>query len=396
MAFRRLEDADVSGARVLVRVDFNVPMKDGIVSDGTRLKAALPTINALHKRGAKTILLSHFGRPKGKREPGMSLGAVMQALSVLLDTKVHFADNCIGDRARFAIDAMKDGEVLLLENTRFHPGEESNDPALARQMAALGDIFVNDAFSAAHRAHASTTGIAALLPAFAGKAMERELDHLEKALGNPQHPVLAVIGGAKVSTKIALMENLVSKVDMLCVGGGMANTFLHALGKPVGTSLCEKDYAPTALAIISAATKNDCALLLPSDVVVAKAFAANTPSQIVGLDAVADDDMILDAGPKTVAALIAAMDHAKTVIWNGPLGAIELPPFDRATNEAAKACAERTRAGKFISVAGGGDTVSALNKSGAAQDFTFISTAGGAFLEWMEGKALPGVEALKI
>ncbi len=395
MAFRTLDDADVKGQRVLVRVDFNVPMHGGRVSDDTRLRAALPTINDLRGRGAKVILLSHFGRPKGERVADMSLAPVAPVLADLLGAPVGFAADCVGEAAQAAVAAMSPGDVLLLENTRFHKGEQKNDPALGRALADLGDLFVLDAFSSAHRAHASTVGIAKFLPAFAGRAMQRELEHLEKALGQPKHPVLAVVGGAKVSSKIDLLQNLVAKVDMLCIGGGMANTFLHALGKPVGASLCEKDLADTARAIMTSAVRNDCEILLPIDVVVATEFAANAPHRSVGLDDVGEKDMILDAGPQSVVALNAAMDRAKTVIWNGPLGAFELTPFDAATKAAARHCADLTRAGKLVSVAGGGDTVSALNQAGAADGFTFISTAGGAFLEWMEGKALPGVEALK-
>ncbi|PHS23039.1 MAG: phosphoglycerate kinase [Robiginitomaculum sp.] len=395
MAFRTLDDADVKGQRVLVRVDFNVPMQGGRISDDTRLRAALPTINDLRGRGAKVILLSHFGRPKGERIANMSLAPVAPVLADLLGASVGFAADCVGDAAQAAVAAMAPGDVLLLENTRFHSGETTNDPTLARAMADLGDLFVLDAFSSAHRAHASTVGIAQYLPAFAGRAMQRELEHLEKALGKPQHPVLAVVGGAKVSSKIDLLQNLVARVDILCIGGGMANTFLHALGKPVGASLCEKDLADTAGTIMTSAVRNDCEILLPVDVVVAQEFVANAAHQTVGLDHVGEKDMILDAGPASVAALNAAMDRAKTVIWNGPLGAFELPPFDAATRAAARHCAQLTRAGKLVSVAGGGDTVSALNQAGVSNDFTFISTAGGAFLEWMEGKALPGVEALK-
>ena len=396
MAFRTLDDADVKGQRVLVRVDFNVPMQNGAVSDDTRLRAALPTINDLRDQGAKVILLSHFGRPKGARVAAMSLAPVAPVLAALLGAPVSFASDCVGETAQKAVAVMAPGDVLLLENTRFHKGEQDNDPKLARSMADLGDLFVLDAFSSAHRAHASTVGIAQFLPAFAGRAMQRELEHLEKALGSPEHPVLAVVGGAKVSSKIDLLQNLVAKVDMLCIGGGMANTFLHALGKPVGASLCEKDLAETARAIMTSAVRNDCQILLPVDVVVAQKFEANAPHQTVGLDEVGEKDMILDAGPQSVTALNAAMDHAKTVIWNGPLGAFELTPFDAATKAAARHCAALTREGKLVSVAGGGDTVSALNQAGAADGFTFISTAGGAFLEWMEGKALPGVEALKV
>ncbi len=395
MTFRKLEDADVKGLRVLVRVDFNVPVSGGVITDGTRLRAAMPTIEDLQARGAKTILLSHFGRPKGERVASMSLAPVAPVLGALLGSDVTFVEDCIGAAAEQAVAAMKPGDVLLLENTRFHAGEQKNDPALACQIADLGDAFVSDAFSVTHRAHASTVGVAQHLPSYAGKAMARELTHLQKALGTPRHPVLAVVGGAKVSTKIDLLQNLVTKVDMLCVGGGMANTFLHALGKPVGASLCEAGLADTARTIMTTATQNDCALLLPLDVVVAQKFEANAPHQTLGFDGVGETDMILDAGPQSIDALKAAMDTANTVIWNGPLGAFELTPFDAATNAAARYCAELTRAGKLISVAGGGDTVAALNKAGAAGDFSFISTAGGAFLEWMEGKALPGVEVLK-
>ncbi len=396
MAFRTLNDADVEGKRVLVRVDFNVPMKERVVSDDTRLRSALPTIQDLQIRGAKVILLSHFDRPKGERVASMSLAPVAPALGKLLGSKVTFANDCVGAPAQSAIAAMGPGDVLLLENTRFHPGEQKNDPALARRMADLGDLFMLDAFSVTHRAHASTTGIAHYLPSYAGKAMARELEHLQKALGEPRHPVLAVVGGAKVSTKIDLLQNLVEEVDMLCVGGGMANTFLHALGKPVGASLCEKDLAFTANAIMAAAKTAGCQVLLPIDVVVAQKFEAGVSSRTCSLDEVGDKDMILDAGPKSVAVLKTAMDTARTVIWNGPLGAFELSPFAAATDAAALYCADLTRAGKLVSVAGGGDTVSALNKAGAADGFSFISTAGGAFLQWMEGKALPGVDVLKI
>ncbi len=395
MTFRRIDDADFKNKRVLVRVDFNVPIVNGVVSDDTRLRAALPTIEALRKQGAKIALLAHFDRPKGKRVPEMSLKPIAPALAKLLGAPVAFADDCIGDEAAKAIDALPPGGVILLENTRFHAGEEKNDPALAAEMAKLGDAYVNDAFSAAHRAHASTEGIAHLLPAYAGKSMERELDYLDRALGAPQRPVLAVVGGAKVSTKIDLLQNLVGKVDMLAVGGGMANTFLFAKGIEIGKSLCEKDLADTARAIMDAAQKSGCRILLPSDVATAKEFKANVQHHHVHTNHVAADDLILDAGPETVATLVAAMDEAKTLIWNGPLGAFETPPFDQATFAAARAAGQRARAGKLIAVAGGGDTVAALNQAGAADDFTFISTAGGAFLEWMEGKPLPGVEALK-
>ncbi len=397
MSFRRLDDAhDLKGKRALVRVDFNVPMEAGKVSDDTRLRAALPTIDFLRARGAKTILLAHFDRPKGKVVPSMSLQPVVPALAALLDAPVAFASDCIGETAAKAIAALPEGGVILLENTRFHEGEEKNDPTLAAELAKLGDLYVNDAFSAAHRAHASTEGVAKLLPAYAGKSMERELDYLDRALGNPQKPVLAVVGGAKVSTKIDLLENLVTKVDMLAVGGGMANTFLFAKGFEIGKSLCEKDMADTVKRIIAAAEKSGCHILLPIDVVAAREFKANAPHHTVRDAHVSADEMILDAGPETVAQLTKNMDAAKTLIWNGPLGAFETEPFDRATMEAARAAASRAKSGKLIAVAGGGDTVAALNQAGASDDFTFISTAGGAFLEWMEGKPLPGVEALKI
>jgi phosphoglycerate kinase len=396
MSFRRLDDAkDLAGKRVLVRVDFNVPMENGAITDDTRLKAALPTIEFLRRAGAKIALLAHFDRPKGKRVQAMSLAPVAPALSRLIGAPVAFVDDCVGEGARQAIEALPEGGVALLENTRFHPGEEANDPALAQQMARVGDLYVNDAFSAAHRAHASTEGVAKCLPAYAGKSMERELDYLDRALGNPQRPVLAVVGGAKVSTKIELLENLVAKVQMLAVGGGMANTFLFAKGLEVGKSLCERDMTETAGRIMEKAKAFGCRILLPEDVVAASEFKAHAAHHTVQTAHVARDEMILDAGPETVAALIAAMDEAKTLIWNGPLGAFETPPFDHATLAAARAAAQRAKAGRLVAVAGGGDTVAALNQAGAAGDFTFVSTAGGAFLEWMEGKPLPGVEALK-
>ncbi|MBI1186542.1 MAG: phosphoglycerate kinase [Alphaproteobacteria bacterium] len=395
MPFRRLDDADLHGKRALVRVDFNVPMAGGKITDDTRLRAALPTIQTLQAKGARIALLAHFGRPKGKRDESQSLAPVAPALAQLLGTPVEFADDCTGDAAKAAIDALAPGGVILLENTRFHAGEEKNDPALAKAIGALGDVYVNDAFSAAHRAHVSTEGLAHELPAFAGKSMEAELDHLEKALGNPTRPVLAVVGGAKVSTKIELLENLVSKVDALAIGGAMANTFLFAKGLEVGKSLCERDLKDTANTILAAAAKAGCTMLLPSDVVVAQAFAANAPHQTVRAAHVAAEDMILDAGPETVAHLAQAMAAARTLIWNGPLGAFETPPFDRATVDAARIAGRLAKDGKLIAVAGGGDTVAALNHAGVAGDFTFVSTAGGAFLEWMEGKPLPGVEALK-
>jgi phosphoglycerate kinase len=397
MTFRTLDDAaDLSGQTALVRVDFNVPMEDGKVSDDTRLKAALPTIHRLREAGAKVVLLAHFDRPKGERVPAMSLRPVVEPLELLLHGPVRFADDCVGDEAKAAVADLDAGGVLLLENVRFHKGEEKNDPAFAAQLAELGDLYVNDAFSAAHRAHASTEGLARLLPAYAGCAMARELSALDAALGNPQKPVIGIVGGAKVSTKLDLLKNLVAKLDYLAIGGGMANTFLHAQGVDVGGSLCEKDLAETALEIIEEARQKGCELLLPVDVVVAKTVKPGVESGVRALDRIAADDLILDAGPETVARLARAMDLSKTLIWNGPLGVFEVPPFDKATVAAAKHAAELAKAGKLIAVAGGGDTVSALNHAGTADDMTFVSTAGGAFLEWMEGKVLPGVEALRV
>ena len=395
MTFRTLNGADLKGKTALVRVDFNVPMEDGKVTDDTRLRAALPTIELLAKAGAKTALLAHFDRPKGKRVPEMSLKPLVDDLSALVGKPVAWADDCIGDAAASVIRDMKPGDVALLENVRFHAGEEKNDPAFAAELAKLGDIYVNDAFSAAHRRHVTTAVLADLLPAYAGINMEEELDALDKALGRPVRPVLAIVGGAKVSSKIDLLKNLVTKVDALAIGGGMANTFLFARGHSVGKSLCERDLMDTAKEIEAIAKASGCDILLPRDVVVAREFKANAPSRVCGLDEVSDDEMILDAGPQSVAILASAMDVAKTVVWNGPLGAFELEPFDKATVAAARAAGARAKAGKLIAVAGGGDTVAALHHAGAAQDFTFVSTAGGAFLEWMEGKALPGVEALK-
>lgn len=397
MSFKRIEDAgDLTGKTALVRVDFNVPMDGGLITDDTRLRAAVDTVQTLRTQGAKVALLAHFGRPKGERVPEMSLRPVAAAFSEVLGSPVSFADQCQGPAAASAIDQLPPAGVVLLENTRFEPGETKNDDALANEIAKLGDIFVSDAFSAAHRAHVSTVGLATRLPAFAGKNMEKELDALDSALGKPKKPVLAVVGGAKVSSKIDLLKNLVSKVDALAIGGGMANTFLAARGHSVGASLCEHDLADTAKEIEANAKAAGCDILLPRDVVVASEFKAHAENRTCGLDDVADNQMILDAGPQTVAILAAAMDVANTVIWNGPLGAFELEPFDAATVAAAKAAATRCKSGKLIAVAGGGDTVAALNHAGAATDFTHISTAGGAFLEWMEGKPLPGVEALKV
>jgi len=397
MSFRTLSDlTDLSGQTALVRVDFNVPMEGGKVSDDTRLRAALPTINALRDLGAKVVLMAHFGRPKGQPNPEMSLRPVVEPLELLLSAPVWFAEDCIGDAPRAVIaDDLAPGGVALLENVRFHAGEEQNDPDFAAELAKLGDIYVNDAFSAAHRAHASTEGLARLLPAYAGESMRRELDALDKALGTPVKPVLGIVGGAKVSSKLDLLKNLVAQLDHLAIGGGMANTFLFAQGVDIGGSLCEKDMADTAREIIEEARRQGCELLLPVDVVTAKAVKPGVESGVRALDRIAADDLILDAGPETVARLKRAMDLSKTLIWNGPLGVFEVPPFDKATVDAARHAAGLAKAGKITAVAGGGDTVSALNHAGVVDDMTFVSTAGGAFLEWMEGKPLPGVEALK-
>src|ERR1700724_1636431 len=392
--FRTLDDVDVKGKRVLLRVDLNVPMENGRVTDLTRLERIAPTIIEISDKGGKVILLAHFGRPKG-RDPKESLKPVAAALSQVIGKPVAFAEDCIGEIAQNAVAAMKDGDILCLENTRFHKEEEKNDRGFVAELAKLGDIWVNDAFSAAHRAHASTEGLGHVLPAYAGRTMQAELDALNKALEAPPKPVIAIIGGAKVSTKIDLLENLVSKVDALVIGGGMANTFLHAQGVAVGKSLAEKDLAATALRIMEKADAANCAIILPVDAVVAGQFAANAPSHAYGLDAIPADGMILDVGPQSIVRINAAIDDAATLVWNGPLGAFELPPFDRGTMLAARHAAERTRAKKLISVAGGGDTVAALNQAGVAGDFPYVSTAGGAFLEWMEGKPLPGVEVLK-
>ena len=397
MTFKTIDQAgDLTGKRALVRVDFNVPMQDGKVTDDTRLRAALPTIRALSLKGAKVVLLAHFDRPKGKRVPEMSLRPVVQPLADLLEQPVAFADDCVGPEAEKAVAALENGGVALLENLRFHAGEEKNDPAFADQLAELGDLYVNDAFSAAHRAHASTEAIAHRLPAYAGLAMERELDALEAALGHPRRPVLGIVGGSKVSTKLDLLKNLVTKLDKLAIGGGMANTFLFAQGHDVGASYCEKDLAETAREIIGLAGRNNCKLFLPLDIVVAEKMQPGAPARVRGLGEVDEEERILDAGPETVARLKRAMDNSHTLIWNGPLGVFEMPPFDAATVEAAKHAAALTKAGKLIAVAGGGDTVSALHHAGVAADFTFVSTAGGAFLEWMEGKPLPGVQALDV
>jgi len=394
MAFRTLDDLDVKGKRVLVRADLNVPVSGGKVTDATRIERQAPTLRELADKGAKVIVLSHFDRPKGKVVPSMSLKVLVEPLSQAVGRKVAFAEDCIGPVAEAAVAALQDGEVLLLENTRFHKGEEDNDPAMAKQLAALGDIFVNDAFSAAHRAHASTSGVAHLLPNAAGRSMQAELTHLEKALGNPERPVLAVVGGAKVSTKIALLENLVQRVETLVIGGAMANTFLAAEGIKVGKSLHEPDHFETARKVIHMAAESGAALLLPTDVVVAKAFAAGAEHRTVPVDQIGDDEMALDVGPDSIKAFENRLAVTRTLVWNGPFGAFEISPFDAGTVAAARAVADATKQGRLLSVAGGGDTVAALAHAGVEQDFTYVSTAGGAFLEWLEGKTLPGVEAL--
>ncbi|WP_075215258.1 phosphoglycerate kinase [Mongoliimonas terrestris] len=393
-AFKTLDDGDFAGKRVLVRVDLNVPMENGVVTDTTRIDRIVPTIRDLSDRGAKVILLAHFGRPKGERKAEDSLKPVVAPLAHAVGRPVAFADDCVGETAAAAVAMLADGEILLLENTRYHKGEEKNDAGLVAEMAKLGDAYVNDAFSAAHRAHASTEGLAHALPAYAGRTMEAELTALQKALGTPKRPVLAVVGGAKVSTKIDLLENLVAKVDILVIGGGMANTFLAAQGVNVGKSLCEHDLAETARRILDKAKADGKEIVLPVDAVIAREFKANAANETVPVDQVPADAMILDAGPASVAVVAEKIDAAATLLWNGPLGAFEIAPFDAATVAAARHAAARTKAGKLLSVAGGGDTVAALNHAGAADDFTYVSTAGGAFLEWLEGKDLPGVKAL--
>ncbi|MFV0411511.1 MAG: phosphoglycerate kinase [Paracoccus sp. (in: a-proteobacteria)] len=394
MKFNRIEDLDLNGKVILTRVDLNVPVKDGQVTDTTRIDKIVPTVKAIQAAGGKVVLLAHFDRPKGKHVDAMSLRQIVPALENALGQKVTFAEEAIGGPAKRAVAAMVPGDVVLLENTRFYEGEEKNDPTFAASLAALGDTYVNDAFSTAHRAHASTEGLARLLPSVAGKLMEAELDALNAALGDPTRPVVAVVGGAKVSTKLDLLSNLIEKVDHLVIGGGMANTFLVAQGIEVGKSLAERDMADTARAIMAKAETTGCHILLPTDVVVAREFKAGAASEAVAADACPADAMILDAGPQSVKAISEVFETCRTLIWNGPLGAFEIPPFDAATNAAAQEAARLTREGKLVSVAGGGDTVAALNKAGVAGDFTFISTAGGAFLEWMEGKDLPGVAAL--
>jgi phosphoglycerate kinase len=393
--FRTLDEADVRGKRVLVRVDLNVPVENGKVSDTTRIERVAATIREIADKGGKVILLSHFGRPKGP-DPAQSLKLLAPALADVLKRPVAFADDCVGERAAAAVNAMKPGDILCLENTRFHRGEERNDPEFVAQLAALGDIFVNDAFSASHRAHASVEGLGRRLPAYAGRAMQDELEALTKVLHSPIRPLAAIVGGAKVSTKLDLLGNLLTKVDILVIGGGMANTFLAARGHSVGKSLCERDLLPAAREIMDTAEATGREIVLPVDAVVAKMFAANAPSRVVAVDGVADDEMILDVGPRSIEHVCSVLARVKTLVWNGPFGAFELEPFDVGTVEIAEAAAELTAAGKIVTVAGGGDTVAALNAAGAADRLTYVSTAGGAFLEWLEGKPLPGVEALKV
>jgi len=393
--FRTLDDVDVSGKRVLMRVDLNVPVENGRVSDLTRIERVAPTISEVADKGGKVILLSHCGRPKG-RDAAQSLKRVAPVIANVLKRPVAFADDCVGDPAMVAVEAMKAGDVLCLENTRFHPGEARNDPDFVTQLAALGDIFVNDAFSAAHRAHASVEGLARRLPAYAGRSMQDELEALTKILQTPIRPLAAIVGGAKVSTKLDLLGSLLAKVDVLLIGGGMANTFLAARGYSVGKSLCERDLLPTAREIMDKGTAKGREIVLPVDAVVAKRFEANAPSRVVAADGIGDDEMILDIGPRSIEYVCSVLARVETLVWNGPFGAFELEPFDTATVEIAEAAAELTAAGKIKSVAGGGDTVAALNAAGAADRFTYVSTAGGAFLEWLEGKALPGVEVLRV
>jgi phosphoglycerate kinase len=394
-SFRTLDDADLRGKRVLVRVDLNLPMENGRVTDATRIDRILPTIREIAEKGGKVILLAHFGRPKGGPDEANSLKPIAPVLAQHLGKPVAFAQDCVGEAAKAAIAKMHDGDVLLLENTRFHKGEEKNDPAFASALAELGDIYVNDAFSAAHRAHASTEGVAHKLPAYAGRAMHAELDALAKALDNPLRPVMAVVGGAKISTKLELIGNLLKKVDILAIGGGMANTFLAAGGKEVGKSLCEKDLLDTARTILKDAAAGSCRIVLPVDATVAAEFKAHAEAKVVDVDHVGAGDMILDIGPKTVDAVCMLLKDVKTLVWNGPFGAFELEPFDNGTVEVARASARLTKDGALLSVAGGGDTVAALNHAGVADAFTYVSTAGGAFLEWLEGKTLPGVAALR-
>jgi phosphoglycerate kinase len=393
MSFRSLNDADVEGKRVLVRVDLNVPMQDGEVADVSRIERNGPTITEIADRGGKVVLLSHYGRPKGP-DPKESLKPVVAAVARIIKRPIAFAEDCVGPIAEKAVAALKPGEILCLENTRFHKGEEKNDSAFAAQLAQLGDLYVDDAFSVAHRAHASVEAIAHLLPAFAGRAMQEELEALEKALHSPERPVAAIVGGAKISTKLDLLGNLITKVDVLIIAGGMANTFLAAQGKPVGKSLCENDLIPTARDILAKAKSLHREIVLPVDAVVAQKFAAHVPSRVVSVNDVGATDMILDIGPRSIEQAVSVLARSKTLVWNGPFGAFEIEPFDNGTIEVAEAAAELTTDRRLVSIAGGGDTMAALNAAGVTDRFTYVSTAGGAFLEWLEGKTLPGVEVL--
>lgn len=393
-AFSTLDDLDPAGKRVLLRADLNVPMSEGKVTDRTRLERLVPTIRELADKGARVLVTSHFGRPKGKREPKMSLEPVAQALGEVLGRDVGFAPDCVGDAAMEASASLKDGQILVLENARYHAGEEANDPRFVESLAAMADVFVNDAFSAAHRAHASTAGVARVLPAYAGRLMQAELEALGHALESPQRPVMAIVGGAKIASKLDLLGNLIERVDHLAIGGGMANTFLNAMGIDVGRSLCEHDMAETARDIVRRADGCGCEVILPSDVVIAPEFKQGAPNRVVPVDAVPDDQMILDIGPATVRGLSDKLNQVRTLVWNGPMGAFEVPPFDAGTVAVAQAAGDATRAGTLLSVAGGGDTVAALNHAGVSERFSYVSTAGGAFLEWLEGKDLPGVAAL--
>ena len=395
MTFKTLDNLDVTGKHVIVRADLNVPVRDGRITDLTRIERLSPTIRELSEKGARVVVLSHFDRPKGKRVPEMSLAPMAAALGEVLGRKVAFGDDCLGASAQATVAALHNGDVAVLENTRFHPGEEKNDPAMATELAALGDIFVNDAFSAAHRAHASTEGIAHHLPSYAGRLMQAELEALTAALTTPVRPVMAIVGGSKVSTKLDLLGNLVGKVDVLVIGGAMANTFLSAEGVSVGKSLQEAEMHGTALDIVARAKAAGCEILLPVDGVTAATLAANVPTTTVAIGAVPADQMILDVGPQTVAAIVAKLASAKTLVWNGPVGAFEFPPFDAATTAIAHAVADATGSGQLRSVAGGGDTVSALKHAGVLERMSYVSSAGGAFLEWLEGKTLPGVAALE-
>jgi phosphoglycerate kinase len=391
---RAMAEAEVRDRRVLVRVDLNVPMQDGHVTDRTRIERVAPTIRTLAERGAKVLVLSHFGRPKAGDDMALSLRQLIGPLSEAIGRPVEFVHDCVGPDALKAVAALGSGEVLLLENLRFHAGEEGNDPSFARELAALGDLYVGDAFSCAHRAHASISGVPALLPAYAGPLLAEEIDALRRAVDAPERPVAALVGGAKVSSKLKLLGNLVARVDKLIIGGGMANTFLFAQGLSVGKSLCEPDLADTARDVLRRAAERNCEILLPVDVVVAQRFAAGAPSEVMAADRVPADGMILDIGPKSSAKLAEALASCRTLVWNGPLGAFEIEPFDRGTNAVGRAAAELTKAGKLVTVAGGGDTVAALNRAGVTEDFTYVSTAGGAFLEYLEGLVLPGIQAL--